>query len=243
MYNTIPSYKPLKSRCAFPGDEEAPMVYFFNPTGLLGQIQMELDWKMYDFCRLQQIIHGHIAENEKAIDVFVEQHKEQLASADENSMMYVRAREQIHAQSSSNSQTYQFSNQMTVIGLWAIAEQTMGFVYKKMCFHINGTQESDVKVPYRFNDFNKEFAKLGITLSTLDSFQDADECRTLNNTIKHGHKIEGHIVEFPYFSPLNGKLILEVDFELQRYVTGVIQFLSSLIEQGNKVLDPSHPTH
>ena len=243
MYKPLGPYKPLKSRCAFPGDEEAPMVYFFNSTGVLGQIQMELDWKMFDFCRLQQITHGHIMANEKAMDEYVEKHKDDLANASEETMGFVRTRENIHAQTASNLQTYQFSNQMTVVGLWALAEQTMGFVYKQMLVAINNTTESNIKIPYRFEEFRKEFLKLGITLENLDTYNDANECRTLNNTIKHGHLIEGHILDFGYFAPLAGKRIMDVDFELQRYMTGVIQFLSSLIEEGNHIIDPSHPKH
>ncbi|MGF1680200.1 hypothetical protein [Photobacterium minamisatsumaniensis] len=169
--------------------------------------------------------------------------KKRIANATEETMGFVRARENINAQSDSNRQTYQFSNQMTVVGLWAIAEQTMGFVYKKMSATINNISEDAIKIPYKFEDFRKEFFKLGITFENLDTYNDANECRTLNNTIKHGHKIEGHILGFDYFSSLSGKRILDVDFELQRYMTGVIQFLSNLIEEGNQILDPSHPKH
>ena len=232
---------PLKSRCAFPGDEEAPMGYFYNCAGQLGKIQMELDWKMFDFCRLQQITHHHILQNEMKIDEFIKQHKEALTNPAEEDMGSVRIRENINVQSASNYQTYQFSNQMTVVGLWAIAEQTMGFVYKQMYSTINSVSDSSVKIPYKFADFKKEFSKLGIKIEDLDTFDDANECRTLNNTIKHGYVIDGHILKFDYFAPLAGKLILDVDFELQRYVTGVIQFLSSLIEEGNQIIDPSHP--
>ena len=243
MYQKIPPYKPLKSRCAFLGDEEAPQEYFYNIAGKLGKIQMELDWKMFDFCRLQQIIHSHITQNEQDIDELCERYKDDMRNATDETMHFVHLRENINAQSSSNYQTYQFTNQMTVVGLWAIAEQTMGFVYKQMASDINGIPESDVKIPYKFDEFKKKFAQLGISLERLDTFDDANECRTLNNTIKHGHKIEGHILSFLYFQPFSEKLILEVDFELQRYVTGVIQFLSSLIEEGNHILDPAHPKH
>lgn len=204
---------------------------------------MELDWKMFDFCRLQQITHSFICKNEQEIDELCARYKDEMKNATDETIGFVRLRENINAQSSSNYQTYQFANQMSVVGLWAIAEQTMGFVYKQMFAHINGILESDVKIPYKFDEFKKKFLQLGIDLEDLDTFDDANECRTLNNSIKHGHTIEGHILSFSYFQPLAGQLILEVEFELQRYVTGVIQFLSSLIEEGNHVLDPNHPKH
>lgn len=206
MYRKIPPYKPLKSRCAFPGDEEAPQGYFYNSTGKLGGIQIELDWKMFDFCRLQQITHSHITKNEQEIDEICEYYKDEMRNATDESMSFVRLRENINAQSSSNYQTYQFANQMIVVGLWALAEQTMGFVYKKMFAHINEIVESDVNIPYKFEEFKKKFLQLGIALESLDTFNDANECRTLNNTIKHGHKIEGHILSFSYFQPLAGQL-------------------------------------
>ena len=108
------------------------MGYFHNPTGRLGKIQIELDWKMIDFCRMQQIIHSHISANEDSIDNLIEKHGEKLNNPTEENMGFIHLRENINAQSASNFQTHQFTNQMTVVGLWAIAEQTMGFVYKEM---------------------------------------------------------------------------------------------------------------
>lgn len=243
MTRRIPPYTPLKSKCAFPGDKEAPMGYFHNLTGPLGKIQVELDWKMSDFCRMQQIIHSHISTNEDSIDNLIEKHREKLNNPTEEGLGFIHLRENINAQSASNFQTYQFTNQMTVVGLWAIAEQTMGFIYKEMHSSITGVSENKVKIPYKFDEFKKKFINLGINLETLDTFDDANECRTLNNTIKHGHLIEGHILDFTYFKPLSGRAIMDVDFELQRYVTGVIQFLSSLVEEGNHMLDQNHPKH
>lgn len=229
--------------CAFPGDEEAPQGYFYNRSGKLGKIQMELDWKMFDFCRLQQITHSYIDKNEKELDELCERYKDEMRNATDETIGFVRLRENINSQSDSNYQIYQLANQMTVVGLWAIAEQTMGFIYKKMVSNINKIEEINVKTPYKFDEYKKNFLQLGIALEKLDTFDDANECRTLNNTIKHGHTIEGHILSFSYFQPLAGQLILQVEFELQRYVTGITQFLSSLIEEGNYVLDPSHPKH
>ncbi|EJR0682665.1 hypothetical protein O4N82_22960 [Vibrio parahaemolyticus] len=243
MFKSLDSYKPLVPH-ALPNDEETPMIYFYNSMGKLGHIQRELDWKMFDFCRLQHITYNYILGREKAMDEYAEKNKEYLQSANDQSMeglIAVRQREAMMGETASNWQTFQFSNQMIVVGLWALAEQTLGFVYKSMYSQINNVQESSVKVPYKFDDFKKKFNLMGINIEQLDTYQDADECRTLNNTIKHGHLIEGHIVQFDYFIQHQGKRILDVEFELQRYVKGVVQFLSSLIEQGNQILDPSHP--
>jgi hypothetical protein len=202
---------------------------------------MKFDWKIVDFCRLQHITYSYIISREKALDEYADKNKEFLNNANDQSMeglVAVRQRENMRAETASNYQTFQFSNQMTVVGLWALAEQTLGFVYRQMFASIKAVPESDVKIPYKFDKFKKKFLELGIDLEKLDTYDDANECRILNNTIKHRHLIEGDILKFAYFLPYSGKPILEVEFELQRYVTGIIQFLSSLIEQGNQILSP-----
>jgi hypothetical protein len=243
MTRKIPPFTSIHPGCAFPGNFKPPMVYFHNSSGALGRIQRELDWKIMDFCRIQQIIHSKISKSEDRIDSSIALRKDEIENRTEHDLGTVRFLESINAESASNFQTFQFANQMTIIGLWAISEQTMGFVYKKMVSLIDGKNEKDIKVPYKFDDFKKKFAKLGINFEILDTFVDADECRTLNNSIKHGHTIDSYILDFPYFKPLAGKKIMDVDFELQRYVTGVVQFLSSLIEEGNFIIDPTHPRH
>jgi hypothetical protein len=235
-----PVFIPLRSTMAYSGDEKGPQNYFYNSCGALGSIQRELDWKLFDFCRLQQITHSHIIKNDGHMKNLIAEKTDILNNASEEDMGSVRMRENIRAQKLSNFQAFHFSNQMTIIGLWSLTEQTMGFVYKEM-MTLKDVNAKSIKIPYRFDEFSKKFKDLGIHLENLDTFNDADECRELNNSIKHGHLIESKLLNYEYFKPHAGKPILGTDFQLQRYMTGVIQFLSNLIEEGNCIIDPSHP--
>ena len=88
----------------------------------------------------------------------------------------------------------------------------------------------------------QEYNSLGIDLTTLNGLADADECRVLNNSIKHGEMVDERLAQFPFFTAHLGTELTNLDFEMQRYLTGVFNFCGSLIEAGNTLLDPSFRT-
>ncbi len=97
----------------------------------------------------------------------------------------------------------------------------------------------NINVPYRWDQLISLFETKSIILNTLDGYSDADECRVLNNTIKHGDIVSSRLAEFTFFSTLQGENLQKIDYEMQRYYNGISSFIGSLIESGNKLLDPS----
>ena len=130
-----------------------------------------------------------------------------------------------------------FTDEYTVIGLWATAERFLGKVFAHIESSQSGVDVASVSRPYRWDEFQTAYANKSIDLTTLNGYADADECRVLNNSIKHAEIVNERLAQNPFFAPFQNKLLADVDFEMQRYVTGVFNFVGSLIESGNHLLD------
>lgn len=76
-------------------------------------------------------------------------------------------------------------------------------------------------------------------LNQLLGYTDANECRVLNNTIKHQGTVNKRSSKFPYFSSHVGKELPNIEFEMQRYYNGIWNLLGELIQKGNRLLDPN----
>jgi len=132
-----------------------------------------------------------------------------------------------------------FTDEYTVIGLWATAERFLGKVLANIEALQSGVDVASVSRPYRWGDFKTAYTHKSIDLTALNGYADADECRVLNNTIKHTETVNQRLARFSYFTPFKNKLLAGIDFEMQRHVTGVFNFVGSLIESGNRLLDPN----
>lgn len=242
-------YKSLSSMTIM-NDESTPQGYLYNYQGVLAPIDNDFRWKMMDFCRIHSIILNNVLHIERELDKKADEikafYKGRESEASELEVRdYYAFFDSCIAETDSNYQTYQFSCQLTVVGLWAIAEQMLGEIYKKLKFHVDGIAEEEVKIPYNFNKFKDNYNVLGIDLESLDTYDDANECRCLNNSIKHGVTIspDAEVAKFNYFHGYLNKKIIEIEFDLQRYVTGIVQFINHLIETANHRIDPNCDQH
>ncbi len=135
-----------------------------------------------------------------------------------------------------NKRVVNFVDHMTVVGLWAIAEQFLGKVFRGYKSRIDNSPPESVQHPYRWDSFVNIFATIGIDLSACDKLKNADECRVLNNAIKHDPTVGNRLMSFHYFVQYQGKRLEEIPLEMQRYLNGVSDFLGSLIEYADQQL-------
>jgi len=207
----------------------------FHASGPLNGIQQELHWRLFDFCRIHQIVYKEIAlidakldsldvENLKFtgdIESFEEYQKFKLIGA-------------VRDKDIENNRVLNFTDHITVVGLWAIAEQFLGKVFRGYKAVIDNCQPESVQHPYRWDAIVNVFTSIGIDLSACENFQNANECRILNNAIKHDPIVGNRLISFPYFAPYQGKRLEDTPLEMQRYLNGVSDFLGSLIEYADK---------
>lgn len=209
-----------------------------------------LEWQLTYLCQFHQIIYAALEQRDATIGQTFEQlHKalgEVKASSEDaaegHAVAESRLRTAIMDADDEVEKTKNLADHYTIIGLWATAEQYMGKVYVSLASHINRTTAASVNAPYRWDDFHSGFLAFGIDLTTLHDFLDADECRVLNNTIKHAGLVNARLARFAFFAPHQNKDLSQVHFEVQRYVNGVTHFLGSLIEQASRIIDPTFRT-
>jgi hypothetical protein len=215
--------------------QNGPVPFLSNIGGPIGFLQGELEWRLFDFCRIHQIVYKEINNIEVYLDKIdiepLTNNKDDLENINK-----VRKMDYIVGQVHENERVTNFVDQMTVVGLWAIAEQFLGKIYKAFLSKKNEIPELNIQAPYRWDDFNREYNNLGIDLTTCENYQNADECRVLNNSIKHSPAVSSRLLQFAYFTKYSGQDIEKVPLEMQRYLNGVSDFLGSLIEKVNKSL-------
>jgi hypothetical protein len=210
--------------------DKGPIPFGSNFSGALSNIQGELDWRLFDFCRIHQIVYKEIGNIEKQLN---EIETEPFSSDinDEENILKSRKFDYINGKVIENERVTSFVDHMTIVGLWAIGEQFLGKIYKTFVSRKNSVPENAIVAPYKWDDFKREFNNLRIDLTTCENFQNANECRVLNNSIKHDPTVNSKLLRFSYFTPYSGKELESIPLEMQRYLNGVSDFLGSLIEK------------
>lgn len=232
------------------GDDDAPRCYTENVAGKLGTLQGELHWHYFDLCHFHQIMYGELerrsdlvgAENEKFKKHF-KSLTEDLDDDDNEALMVYQSRfnTAVIDRDIEIGRAKRFADEYSVIGLWAMAERYLSRVFASVVAEQTGVDRSTVQTPYRWNDFVAGFDNLGIDLTALDGFGDADECRVLNNTIKHAEIVDNRLGQYACFTGHVNEELSKIEFEMQRYASGVYSFCGSLIAAGNKLLDATFP--
>ncbi|MDV6345101.1 hypothetical protein [Nitrosomonas sp. Is37] len=199
-------------------------------------IVTQLRWRFFDFCRIHHIIYFEIDRINKILN---EIPKEYMVNSGEESLedlARIRLRQSVLDKDIENKRIHSFTDQMMVVGLWAISEQFMAKIYRRHASRTSGVLEKDVKPPYRWSDFKKYFNECGINLELCENYTNADECRELNNSIKHDPIVGDSLIKYQFFKTLIGQDLENMELDMQRYLNGVSDFLGSLIEHSQKII-------
>lgn len=82
-----------------------------------------------------------------------------------------------------------------------------------------------------WNNIVNNFSKIGVDVKACKGYSNIDECRVLNNKIKHVGFVDEKLAEYPYFSSFLGKDLNCINFELQRYTDSVFEFVGNAMEE------------
>lgn len=230
----------------FPGEPYTPIPYSENLFGPLANIQADFSIYHFELCMVHQVIYADLSRKNTnglmLLNAFRDSLKpppEELEDEEREWILVSQTREldKFMNLSDTLNRTKQFADQHSVIGLWAITERFLGRTYSSIVSIRTSVDVKTVKTPYRWEGFAKEFDALSIDLHSLHGATDADECRVLNNTLKHSEWVDKRLGSFPFFAPYVGHPVRDIKLEMQRYATGIYHFCSSLIEAGNKLLE------
>ena len=175
--------------------DELPILFGSNLLGKMGQIQADLNWRMIDFCKIHQIVYKEINIIERGLDNV---ELDQLSSDvdDFENLRKIRRMDAIFGRYQQNEKIIGFVDQMTIVGLWSIAEQFLGKIYKSHQIFLREDPTLKVAIPYKWDDFKKVFLENCIELETCENYVNANECRVLNNAIKHDPIVSPKLTQF-----------------------------------------------
>jgi hypothetical protein len=122
-----------------------------------------------------------------------------------------------------------------VEGLWAFAEKYLNRIYSQT---IQKKLNSAIVLPkseYKWDDFSKKYLDdLGVPLDKSDLFNDVNECRLVNNAIKHGGVVSKKLASFPAFHGREGLELETFTLETQRYCNAIYSFIGSTADRCHK---------
>lgn len=218
-------------------DDKGPIPFGFNHVGKIGrELQSEVQYRLEDFCGIHQIVYREIETRKEHLDsIDPEDYKLPDAINDYGDLMRLRLSDSLMTADSVNQRTIMFVDHVTIFGLWAICEQLLGKIFRATKAQIELSDPAKIKTPYKWDGLLVETERLGISLPDCDGFENANECRTLNNVLKHHPMVDARLAKFKYFENSLGASLDCVDFEMQRYLNGVSDLLGSFIENANEL--------
>jgi hypothetical protein len=221
---------------------KGPDPYFFNAGGPFGSFQAELHWTLDIYIQLHRHAHASFRQHNQKIDELAAQLKAEppitATEFEEREMLMIarsRRMDYIYAADVDLSRSSQAINRMYVVALWAFAEQYLGKIFQRLRGLRTGVPEESIPAPYRWDTLGPAYSSESIELKNLHDYAVANECRVLNNHIKHAPYISDKLAAFASFHDHLGKTLDSVVIDPQRYLNGVSNFIGSLIEHSNRL--------
>jgi hypothetical protein len=185
-----------------------------------------------------QAIFKQIDGRNAELQQFVGDNKEILSATlpdGLNMIAQARVRDTVHVLDIEKQSIRIFGDQLLVIGLWAMVEQYCGRTLSELerCLRGGHAQE---ETPHRWSVLAKRFNSLRVDLVSCKSYVAADECRILNNKIKHVGRVDKELAKFGHFENQLGKSLDSVALELQYYSDSVQEFVTCVMERSDDVL-------
>src|SRR5258708_32279070 len=130
---------------------DSPLSFMSNVTGRLGSMEGELDWRLIDFWRIHQIVYEKIAKVDAQLDALGVEHIKFHDDPHEIENVYLsRLLSAVIGKDRENKRIVSFVDSITVVGLWVIAEQFLGKVYRGIRAIQSGQNADQVRSPYRW---------------------------------------------------------------------------------------------
>lgn len=198
-----------------------------------GGLQAKLVWKLEDFCKIHQIVYLQTRKMHDQINsVDLEAHGDDESSAISMSRRWT----EIQTMSDAMHRLTSLSEQLTIVGLWAMSEQFLG----KICTHLQQSLAIEAKLfkaSWRWKDIIKAFQAADVNLKSSPYYDLVDECRVLNNNIKHQPNVGDELAAFNTFMQSKGKNIDSLSIDVQRYYAGSANFFGELLQMCDGVVE------
>lgn len=195
-----------------------------------------------DLCTFYQMYFSQHINQDKHVQSFTKELEKIKQKYDESldedelaelEISYSRVRQFIYNNDLMLARTKYFANSSFVISLWATVEQFTSRILISL--------EKQLGMPYSEppHVWNRKIARymdLNIDITAYLNYQNIDECRVLNNKIKHVGEVDDALARFLFFSNLNNKSLEEVEYDLQRYSNSVFEYIGFVAERSDSTI-------
>lgn len=113
------------------------------------------------------------------------------------------------------------ANESLIINLWATIEQFTNRILNLI--------NTDNNSSHHWNRIIEEFNNSNVDISSINSYENINELRVVNNKIKHLYFVDEQLAEFENFNGMAGKSLNLVSFNLQEYISSSYHFIFALI--------------
>ncbi|MER8388346.1 hypothetical protein NKH14_23000 [Mesorhizobium sp. M1380] len=184
-------------------------------------------WRHHDLCLFHRTIDSEIRQRGAALTRFIDENAplppEELR--DESFAIWQsRIEEAVFSHEAQTRSMESFSDQLLMVALWSMVEQFCGRALieterSKKC-------QQGLESPHQWHLLVRRFKDLGADLDMGASYAAANQCRVLNNKIKHVGRVDPELAAFSRFAGSLNERLDDMQFDLQYYSDGVHEFVS-----------------
>lgn len=202
--------------------------YFPHETGKFGGLQSAFGWELVNLALFHRAAFGEVLsrhgflQKEAALDERGE--SKHPVGSDEWEMDQISLSRRRTAFLNSHAEAAAiagFADELAVIALWSLVEKTLGQTLTIMDPNLH---------QYRWDQLQRGFSAYGVDLMQLPYANIADECRLVNNAIKHGGVVTPQLDRLARFSGKVGHRIRDLDLAVQTYMIGVYNLVGATLE-------------
>lgn len=212
---------------------------YFPRKQVFSSLLSEFKFKLEDLIVFHSFVCNTYEKNVKAIkNLSSQMPKFDPESLDEDEyeaalLIQARHREKVGYYDDLNEKASSIADDSVVINLWALIEQFSTRCYSLLASSREGVPVESVVPPYRWDQLSKRYLNYQVDLTQMVSYSTANECRVLNNKIKHLHKVDNELAKFAHFKDKENEPLYYVEYRLQDYVIAAHHFIGSLIEESS----------
>lgn len=203
-------------------------------------------WELENLALFNQAAYTNVASRNQRLDDRVSRLKQVEGSTsapddDEEyeafEMVLARERQAIMNGELEVDAISRYADEVTIVASWAFVEK-----------HLNETLRSlqsalgvNASGSHRWPDIEQAYSACGIDLPQLANYADANECRQVNNAIKHSGVVSGPIANLPTFAGKSGSRLEDLELDVQRYFFSAGGFVGAVIEESAGVAEAQVP--
>jgi hypothetical protein len=226
------------------GPGEGPKMYSPPPDSpnSLSRAHITFKFAHHDLCLFHQSIYFQLNERDKALEDYAsekrpwfERHERENSDDEWEAVQLSRVRETMNVHWMETTGIQAYGDQLLVVACWAMVEQYCGRVLIATEMELGGPANR-IEAPHKWHDLVKRFKGIGLDLLKCESYSGVDECRVVNNKIKHVGFIDKELAKRSAFIGMEGKSFDKVTMPLQSYVDAVYEFVGCTMEMAGDLL-------